>query len=192
MIEFGTIRDFSDVVIAICWFIFVIVWMVSAFFVKRTVERSLGWARLLVLVAVLLIFTPLNHVAALRQPLWTRTAAIGAVAALITIGGLAFCVWARTVLGSNWSGSITFKQGHELIQRGPYAFVRHPIYSGLLLMGLGSAINSGRPRSFLFLATVLVALAIKAHFEEEVMTRHFPEVYPEYRRRVKALIPGVW
>jgi protein-S-isoprenylcysteine O-methyltransferase Ste14 len=59
-------------------------------------------------------------------------------------------------------------------------------------MGLGTAIESARPRTFVMLALAFVVLAIKARFEEELMIRHFPEAYPEYRRRVKALIPGVW
>jgi protein-S-isoprenylcysteine O-methyltransferase Ste14 len=96
------------------------------------------------------------------------------------------------VLGTNWSGTITFKEDHELIQRGPYAYVRHPIYSGLLLMGLGTAVESGRLASFGLLAAVAAGFAVKAHLEERLMTRHFPEAYPPYRRRVRALIPGVW
>jgi protein-S-isoprenylcysteine O-methyltransferase Ste14 len=192
MILFLTLHDPVDVVIALCWLVFVLVWVVSALFVKRTVERSTGWARLLVWVAVIVLFTRVSHIPGLRQPMWPRTAALSALAALVTVAGLIVCVWARTVLGRNWSGTIAFKEGHELIERGPYAYVRHPIYSGFLLMGLGTAIGSARLESFLLLATAAVALGIKARFEEQFMSRHFPEAYPQYRRRVKALIPGVW
>lgn len=106
--------------------------------------------------------------------------------------GLAIALWARAALGTNWSGAIAFKEGHELIQRGPYAYVRHPIYSGLLLMGLGTTLASARVSSLLMLVLALILLAIKARYEERLMIRHFPAAYPPYRARVKALIPGVW
>ena len=178
--------------IALCWLVFVIVWAVSAFFVKRTVERSMGWARLLVIAIGIMLFGTIFRFGAMWRPLWARTAWTGALGALLTAAGLAVAVWARLVLGRNWSGTITFKENHELIMRGPYAHVRHPIYSGLLLMLLGTAVESARPRAFVMLALAFVVLAIKARFEEELMIRHFPDAYLQYRRRVKALIPGVW
>jgi protein-S-isoprenylcysteine O-methyltransferase Ste14 len=181
-----------ELFIAFCWFVFMIVWAVSAFFVKRTVERSWGGTRWLVILLGLMLFGTLLRFGGMWPPLWARTARTGALGALVTAAGLAVAVWARFILGRNWSGTITFKEDHELITRGPYAYVRHPIYSGLLLMMLGTAIESARLRTFLLLALVLVVLRIKAHFEEKLMIRHFPEAYPEYRRRVKALIPGVW
>src|SRR5262245_28993389 len=126
--------------IGLCWLVFFLVWAVSAFFVKRTVERSWGWARLLVLALGIMLLGTLLRVGGMGRPLWVRTAWTGAWAALLTAAGLVVAVWARLVLGRNWSGTITFKENHELIMRGPYAHVRHPIYSGLLLMLLGAAI----------------------------------------------------
>jgi protein-S-isoprenylcysteine O-methyltransferase Ste14 len=181
-----------EIFIALCWAVFFVVWAVSAFFVKRTVERTLGGARLLAIVIGIMLFGTALRFGGMWRPLWPRTAWVGALAALLAAAGLALAVWSRFVLGRNWSGTITFKENHELIMRGPYAHVRHPIYSGFLLMLLGSAIESARPQAFLMLAMVLVVLRMKAHSEEALMIRHFPEAYPEYRRRVKALIPGVW
>jgi len=185
-------QDAFDGVIALCWFIFIVVWAVSAFYVKRTVERSLGWGRLLTLGLVIAVIVGSRGFPGLQQRLWPRTVAVGALAALLTTAGLAVALWARATLGTNWSGMITFKEGHELIQRGPYAHVRHPIYSGLLLMGLGTAIASARARSFLAFGLWLAVLAIKAHYEEQLMIRHFPDAYATYRQRVRALIPGIW
>lgn len=180
----------DDPVIAICWMIFVAVWAVSAFFVKRTAERSLSWLWLLAVAAF--GFGLIGVIPGVRRPLWPQTAAIWAMANILTVTGLAVTLWARAVLGQNWSGAIVLKESHELIRRGPYAFVRHPIYSGLLLMLLGTALASARLSSFLVLAMTFVLVAIKARFEEQFMTRHFPDAYPEYRRQVKALIPGIW
>lgn len=165
--------------------------MVSALFVKRTVERRFGWWLPAILV-VMAAYAVARGIPELRRELWPPTAATGALSDLLAIPGLAVTLWARAALGRNWSAAVTFKQDHELIQRGPYAYVRHPIYSGLLLMLLGTAVASGRLRSFVFVGVWFPLLAIKAHFEEQLMVRHFPEAYPDYRRRVKALIPGIW
>jgi protein-S-isoprenylcysteine O-methyltransferase Ste14 len=192
MIQVLTLHDPAATVITLCWLVFGIVWAVSALFVKRTIEQSLGWVRLLAFAVVIWVLARVSRVTGPPQSLWPGTALLGALAALLTVAGLVVAVWARAVLGRNWSGTVAFKEGHELIERGPYAYVRHPIYSGLLLMGLGTAIERARLESFLMLAMALVGLAIKAQFEEQLMIRHFPEAYPQYRRRVKALIPGVW
>ena len=193
MIVFGTPHDAFATVIALCWLVFLVVWAVSALFVKRTIERSLGGVRLLTLAVLIAVIAGATRgFPGLRQTLWSRTPGVGVLAALLTMMGLAIALWARAALGTNWSGTIAFKEGHELIQRGPYAYVRHPIYSGLLLMGLGTAIASARLSSLLLLVLTLVMLAIKAHYEERLMIRHFPTTYPQYRARVKALIPGVW
>ena len=113
------------------------------------------------------------------------------VAAILTAIGLAFAVWARRCLGTNWSGTVTIKQDHELVTSGPYAWARHPIYAGLLLAFVGSAIAIGEWRSVL--AVVLAALAFwrKLRIEERWMRDRFGETYPAYCERVRALIPFV-
>ena len=179
-------------VIDLCWAAFVVVWAVSALFVKRTVERSLGWARLAALGVVVAVYVVARPIAGLRRELWPLTPVVGLVAALLTLLGLAIALWARAALGGNWSGTIAFKQDHELIRRGPYAWVRHPIYTGLLLMTLGTAVESTRLAGFLFLGVLFVVLVLKARAEEQLMLHHFPDAYADYRRQVKALIPGVW
>ena len=188
----GRPEDAFQLVNALCWAAGMLVWAVSAFFVKRTVERSreTGWLGALLLLFVL--FGIVRRIADLQQPLWPRSTALEALGNLLTMAGLAVTLWARAVLGRNWSGTVVFKEDHELIQRGPYAYVRHPIYSGFLLMGLGTAVTYGRLAGFVLLAAGMMVFAVKSRAEERLMTSHFPEAYPEYRRRVKALIPGVW
>ncbi|MGA3145773.1 MAG: isoprenylcysteine carboxylmethyltransferase family protein, partial [Verrucomicrobiota bacterium] len=95
----------------------------------------------------------------------------------------------RSGLGGNWSGSVTFKENHELIVRGPYRFVRHPIYTGILLMILGTAIISGRAVAFLALIIGFLIYWQRLRQEEALLTKHFPETYPGYKSRTKALIP---
>jgi protein-S-isoprenylcysteine O-methyltransferase Ste14 len=83
---------------------------------------------------------------------------------------------------------VTFKEGHELIETGPYRVVRHPIYSGLLLMVLGTAILAGRLGGLVAFPIYLLSIWIKLRWEEALMTKHFPE-YLEYKARTKALVP---
>jgi protein-S-isoprenylcysteine O-methyltransferase Ste14 len=110
---------------------------------------------------------------------------------LLVVLGLAFAVWARIHLGRNWSGAVTVKDDHELIRTGPYGLVRHPIYSGLLLAVLGTAIAFGEWRSLLALGFLTIAFLFKLHREERFMSESFPDDYPRYRAEVPALIPFI-
>jgi protein-S-isoprenylcysteine O-methyltransferase Ste14 len=109
--------------------------------------------------------------------------------ALVTAFGLLFTVCARVAIGPNWSGTVTIKHDHELIFRGPYALVRHPIYTGLLLAFAGSAIARGQWRGVLALLIVWAALWRKLRLEEQWMIERFGEHYVAYRRRVPAIVP---
>ena len=93
----------------------------------------------------------LLHVPSQSQ-LWQTTLALGVVTDCIVVAGAAFTVWARITLGRNWSAEVTFKQDHELIESGPYALARHPIYTGMIVMALGKAINYGRAVGFVLLS----------------------------------------
>ncbi|HAM51051.1 MAG TPA: hypothetical protein DCP92_10320 [Nitrospiraceae bacterium] len=188
--------SFTGLFVILCWAIFLIYWFLAAFSVKRTAEgrglRRWGW-RFPILAAVLLaIFIKKSRLfpkSAAEAILWQRTLAVGIASDLITLIGLIVALWARSTLGGNWSYDVVLKENHELIERGPYAYVRHPIYSGVLLMILGSAIISGRAGSFIVLAILFLGLWFKALQEEKLLAKHFPEVYPKYKQRVKAFIP---
>lgn len=114
------------------------------------------------------------------------------VGAAVTVAGAAVAVWARFYLGSNWSPTVTVKEKHELIRSGPYRVVRHPIYTGLLLAILGTAIYVGEWRGLFALGLALAAWKIKSLREEQFMQSEFGEEYEQYRREVKGLVPFVW
>jgi len=107
----------------------------------------------------------------------------------VCILGLLMTLWARWTLGGNWSSAVTFKQGHELIRTGPYRWVRHPIYTGLLVMALGIALDFGALHCWLALPFITAAFWIKLKQEERLLLRHFPQEYPTYMSQVKALVP---
>jgi protein-S-isoprenylcysteine O-methyltransferase Ste14 len=117
------------------------------------------------------------------------TTIVYALGLLIVIAGLAFAVWARAYLGSNWSGTVTVKESHDLVRGGPYAIVRHPIYTGLLVAILGTAIVSGEWRGLVAFCFLTAAYVLKLRREERFMAESFPDTYPGYRAQVPALIP---
>jgi protein-S-isoprenylcysteine O-methyltransferase Ste14 len=162
-----------------------------AFATKRTVERHGFFGYRLVTIAVAVVSIAGEHLANLapHMQLWHTHLALGAACDCIVLAGGAFTVWARVTLGRNWSAEVTFKQDHELIESGPYALVRHPIYTGLLAMALGTAIDYGRPLGFALLIALCSGLWWKARQEEQVMQKHFPDAYPQYKSRVHAIIP---
>jgi len=181
-------------IIIACWFIFIIVWVLAAFRTKPIVEKQsaasmlahrlpigLGWWTLAIpkwsgpMTWQLIPHTPLFEV----------------LGAAICGYGLAFTLWARYTLAGNWSSDVTFKKDHQLIRSGPYRLVRHPIYTGLLVMCLGTAIHLGQLRGVLSLLLFTLGFWIKLSQEERLLLRHFPDDYPIYRREVKALIPFV-
>jgi len=184
-------RDAPWVVVLVCWAVFAITWVVAALFVKRTLERRWGWGRLMILVAFMASWAARSWRAFGAPRLWIPTPASEWLGAAVVLLGLLVTVWARLTLGRNWSGAVAFKQDHELIERGPYRFVRHPIYTGILLMALGTAVLQARISSFVFCAVLLIGFWFKLRAEEELLTRHFPEEYPRYRQRVRGLIPFV-
>lgn len=109
----------------------------------------------------------------------------------LCVAGIGFAVWARVYLGRNWGMPMSLRQGHELVTSGPYAYVRHPIYTGLMLAMIGSAVTEGLLWLLLF-AFYFAYFLVGARTEEKMMVAQFPDAYPAYRRRTKMLIPFVF
>ena len=120
-----------------------------------------------------------------------RTTPIACAAAFLCVAGLAFALWARVTLGRNWSGVVTLKEGHELVERGPYRFVRHPIYTGMLIMFFAAALVQSNLSGFVSVLLMFASFCIKLEREETLMLRQFPERYAAYQQRVKRIIPFV-
>jgi len=175
-----------EIVFAVGWGAFWLYWLVAAFSMKR--GRVL-WARelrirvVLVLVVVLLIRVGVFRGHGLDTDAWR--AGVGLVLWAL---GLGFAVWARVHIGHNWGTPMTQKDEPELVTSGPYHLVRHPIYSGILVAGVGTTIGL----SWYWLAAVgLAALYFlySAVVEERYLTEQFPDVYPTYKRSTKMLVP---
>jgi protein-S-isoprenylcysteine O-methyltransferase len=177
------------------WLAIGIFWLVGAIAAKRSARTQSPGSRLLQLtpevVAFFLLFGRFRWPPWLRVRFVPETLPVAWVGLALTAAGIGFALWARMWIGRNWSGRVTVKEDHELIQSGPYAIVRHPIYSGFLLAILGTAICQGELRSLLALPLATLGWTFKLRLEEAFMTQQFGSVYVDYKRRVKALVPFV-
>jgi protein-S-isoprenylcysteine O-methyltransferase Ste14 len=183
----------AGILILACWVSLGVYWNISARSVKAAAERQSFAARLgrmpVWLGFVLFIaagFHPFGPVVI------RRTVASDSVGVAICALGFLVAIWSRKVLGAEWSRDVELKQGHKLVERGPYRLMRHPIYTGHLLMGLGTAIALGLLVAFAGLASFVVGFWIKLSQEERLLLRSFPNEYLAYKTRVKALIPYVF
>jgi len=182
-----------DLPLLALWLAWLVYWLAAARNVKPVQRRESRANRLLTIALTI----PMAVLLALRGP-WPHwlgarflpdTMIVYWLGLLAVIAGIAFAIWARVCLGRNWSGIVTVKENHELVRGGPYAIVRHPIYSGLLLAILGTAIVFGEWRGLLAFCFLTVAFLFKLRREERFMEESFPDTYPSYRAQVPALIP---
>ncbi|MFY9745547.1 MAG: isoprenylcysteine carboxylmethyltransferase family protein [Acidobacteriaceae bacterium] len=175
------------------WIAFLLYWNIKAVHAKTTRRLEPLVSRILraltYLIAILLLSIPHIPLPWLYVQLWPSGYWPFWLGATVTVAGLLFAVWAREHLGRNWSRSVTIKQGHELIATGPYAVVRHPIYTGTLAAFLGMAIAVSQVRGFLAFALIFIVLWVKLRMEEAWMRSEFGETYAAYARKTAALIP---
>ena len=182
-------------IISGCWLVFVAIWVIGALSTKRTVYRETHAQRLrywlLLVVAYFLLMCGQRLPYPLNLRIIPHVAPTAWAAAVLCVIGLAFAFWARITLGRNWSGLVTLKEGHELVERGPYRFVRHPIYTGILTMFFATALALGHLAGFVATLLMFASFWIKLRDEEKLMLQQFPERYAAYHRRAKCIIPFV-
>jgi protein-S-isoprenylcysteine O-methyltransferase Ste14 len=180
--------------LGLLWGAWLLYWLVAALATKATVRRESLVARLayvlpLIVGGVLIGAHRAPWAGWLAVRLWPHSPTPPRIGLALVVVGLAFAVWARVHLGRNWSGIITVKEGHELIRTGPYALVRHPIYTGLITAVLGTAVISATVRAALGLAIIAISLTVKSRIEERFMRETFADQYLRYRDEVPALVP---
>ncbi len=172
------------IAISVAWIVFWIYWLISATVSKESISG--GWRTRLTGVSVIAVFVidGLIH----DRGLAVHSLILAAIGALLFACGIALAVWARLNLGRNWGMPMTQRAEPELVTSGPYRFVRHPIYSGLLTAMLGTALVTN------LLGLIVVAVLVGYFYycgtvEERNLATTFPKAYPEYRSRTKMLIP---
>lgn len=181
-----------ETLIAGLWLIFLAYWFVAGIRAKRSVKAT--WSRgaifrAAIAVGILLLLGEMRREQILRHAdditkVSPITASVGVA---VCAFGIAVAIWARTHLGRNWGMPMTLREGHELVTTGPYAFVRHPIYTGILLALVGTTLVE--PTRWTVVLVVFAYFVFAAILEERTMTKQFPNEYPGYMRRTKMLIP---
>jgi protein-S-isoprenylcysteine O-methyltransferase Ste14 len=184
--------------LAICgylWLAWYIVWIVWAFQSKKTQQRESFGSRMSYTVlfgaAIWLLLFGRRLGPWWHRPLFPTTAFTGWLAVALTALGVALTLWARFILGSNWSANVTIKVAHELIRTGPYRFVRHPIYTGVILAAVGTAIALDQWRGVIAVLLLWVSFTIKRLKEEQFMRQTFGDQYIEYSRNTGAIFPAL-
>ena len=185
-----------------CWIIFVLYWFISARSVKPIQETRgwLGgnWYPILYLIGFLFMINfrflgrlgiPTNKLATLLLP---DTTVLNSIIVILLIAGLIIAIVARRTLARNWSVAVALKEDHELITTGPYKYVRHPIYTGMLLMILGTALSVATLGACIGFFIILVGVLLKLRQEEALLTKHFAQGYLSYKKRTRTLIPFIW
>jgi protein-S-isoprenylcysteine O-methyltransferase Ste14 len=172
--------------VLVVWLVFAAYWFIAAFSSKPGARSLRGRTPRLIIVVVVVVLRVVRP-----RGLVVHLLALQIVGLVVFLAGLTLAVWARFYLGRNWGMPMDRKEEPELVTSGPYRFIRHPIYSGLLLGVLGTTLTTN--------LYVLIALAVlgayfvySARVEERLMTASFPSAYPEYRAKTKMLIPFVF
>ena len=176
-----------EIVIGVGWLVFWVYWLAAAMSAK---QGTGGLRRLPMSVRIILLVVVVARLAA-GNSLHTRSdLALAVVGTVVFAGGLLLAVWARIHLGRNWGMPMSQKDEPELVTDGPYRFVRHPIYTGILLGLVGTALST---TLYLLIACLLAGayFIYSARVEEQNLIRTFPRQYPNYRARTKMLIPFV-
>lgn len=176
------------------WFIWIASWLIAAFWsdrsAKRPALREEILYRVITLVGAVVLFgiTTRSYHGPLR--LWSLDRTTNWALFGVCVVGFVFCWWARIHLGRLWSGWVSKKAGHRIIDTGPYGIVRHPIYTGLILSVLATAAMKGTSVALLGAAIMTLGFWIKARLEERFLRDELgAESYDAYRRRVPMLIP---
>jgi protein-S-isoprenylcysteine O-methyltransferase Ste14 len=179
-----------------CWAVFAIYWWLASKRVARTIavgQSPLVRVAALTTLAVsfALYYLPLSSVPVLGWPVLPHYVVLQVSGIVMCAFGIGFAIWARDVLGKNWSTAVTIKEGHTLVKDGPYSVVRHPIYFGFAIAAVGMVLALGEVRAF-FMFFDIFGLTKKIDREESLLLSVFSDEYEQYQRKTKKLIPWIW
>lgn len=186
-----------DQAIGSIWGVWFISWIIASGWSARTAKTTRPGERALELlltvagVAMLMSGHTSANVFALQMPVYSLHPVLAWLMVVLVAGGFAFSWWARVHLGTMWSANITLKEGHRIIDTGPYALVRHPIYTGILFSAWATAVAHGNEHSFLGAALMTLGFYLKSRREEQLLIVELGAPYEAYRRRVPMLVPHI-
>ncbi len=195
-------------IILISWAVYLFYWIINWKKVKPSKEKKFDLARyralgIIFVIVIIVVSKKFNLLASCRASssgciysnIFSPQHALFAlqlIGVLLTVTGVVIAVLARRTLADNWSNTVELKKGHELVTKGVYGYVRHPIYLGIWLMALGTVMYVQSVIVFLIFLFLFGVFALRIGEEEKLMTQTFPKEYPEYKKRVKTIIPFIW
>lgn len=179
-----------------CWVVLWIYWLVSAANQKSVKKRETGSERmgqiLPMAVCYLLLFEPFMGFGWLGLRFVAKRQDVELVGLLVTAIGIAFAIWARAHLGANWSAAVSIRAGHELIRTGPYRRIRHPIYTGMILAAVGTALVVGQMRGVVAVAICLGAFYLKSSKEERWLAQEFGDNFKTHTEHTGMFLPRLF
>ena len=187
--------EYIKIGLHLTWLVLLSYWLISGFRAKKVKSQESFFSRFfqywLPLIAAALLLGPgewFGH-SLIRENFVPHSNVVGIIGLSICVSGAVIACWSRYLLGANWSLSVQEKESHELIQQGMYKIVRHPIYTGLLLLFTGNAIIVGDYRGIIAVGIVFISFWWKLKKEEKVLSAIFKQQYTDYQKKTKALIP---
>ena len=187
--------EYIKIGLHLTWLILLNYWLISGFRAKKVKSQESFFSRFfqywLPLITAALLLGPgewFGH-SLIRENFVPHSNLVGIIGLSICVSGAIIACWSRYLLGANWSLSVQEKESHELIQHGMYKIVRHPIYTGLLLLFTGNAIIVGDYRGIIAVGIVFISFWWKLKKEEKVLTAIFKHQYTDYQKNTKAIIP---
>jgi protein-S-isoprenylcysteine O-methyltransferase Ste14 len=188
-----TTREVFRLLVELPWIVFVVYWIIAGIKTRATRSQESFTSRytilLLEVVGYALIFIRSTGIGVLETKFMPRSMASAILGVIVTWSGIGLAIWARYHLAENWSARITIKEDHQLIRTGPYSRLRHPIYSGLILATIGSAIVIDEWRCVLGVCLVVIGYCLKARKEEAMLIQQFGDVFREHQKHAGFLFP---
>lgn len=180
------------IILGISWIIFWLFWLIAAFKSKPNIRQNARhFIAFRVILLIILIVALTNRSINFHHNLQINNSFVVWLGAALFVVGLALALWARKAMGRNWGMPRSLKKEPELVTNGPFAYIRHPIYSGVILASIGSILAINLAFIIIFLLYSLIFIS-SAYAEEKTLIKVFPKEYPIYRSKTKMFIPYVF
>jgi protein-S-isoprenylcysteine O-methyltransferase Ste14 len=189
----NTQREIISAIVNGAWIAFLLYWIFAARRKSKTRKKEPTLERLIHVLwlacAYFLLWRDDLPIGPLNRQFLPHRFWIASLGAVLVVAGITFAIWARRHLGKNWSAEVTIREEHKLIRTGPYRYIRHPIYTGLLTAVVGTVVVVSEYRALVALAIFLIGWTLKAKKEESFLAQEFGPAFEEHKRLTGFYLP---